>query len=210
MAFSGPEASSGEDRFSRCLEAARAGSPEALGALLEMFRPYLLHLGNQQLDVDLQAKVGASDLVQETFLEAQRSFSGFRGLSEAELVAWLRQILINNFANLRRHYRDTDKREVQREVGLPNPPAADQIEDLAVLDSPSSQARARERDEALHRALQLLPERSRLVIQWRSYERLSFEEVGTRIGRSADAARKLWIRAIERLQQLLERRDETL
>ena len=116
MAFSGPEPYSGKGEFSRCLEAA-AGSPEALGSLLEMCRPYLLGVGNQQLEMDLQAKAGASDLVQETFLEAQRDFRGFHGGNEAELLAWLRQILLNNFANLRRHYRDTDKRDLQARSG---------------------------------------------------------------------------------------------
>jgi len=200
MAFS----CSGEAEFSRCLEAARAGSPEALGRLLEMCRPYLLGVGNQQLEMDLQAKAGASDLVQETFLEAQRGFSGFHGANETELLAWLRQILLNNFANLRRHYRDTDKRELRREVAL-NDPAADN--QLAVGDSPSSHAQAQERDAALHRALQQLPEQSRLVIQWRNYERCSFEDIGKRLGRSPEAARKLWVRAIEQLQKILEPGD---
>jgi RNA polymerase sigma-70 factor (ECF subfamily) len=199
MAFS----SSGEAEFSRCLEAARAGSPEALGRLLEMCRPYLLGVGNQQLEMDLQAKAGASDLVQETFLEAQRGFSGFHGANETELLAWLRQILLNNFANLRRHYRDTDKRELRREVALDGP--ADN--QLAVGDSPSNRAQADERDAALHRALQQLPEQSRLVIQWRNYERCSFEDIGKRLGRSTDAARKLWVRAIEQLQRILEPGD---
>ena len=200
MAFS----CSGEAEFSRCLEAARAGSPEALGRLLEMCRPYLLGVGNQQLEMDLQAKAGASDLVQETFLEAQRGFSGFHGANETELLAWLRQILLNNFANLRRHYRDTDKRELRREVAL-NDPAADN--QLAVGDSPSNHAQAQERDAALHRALQQLPEQSRLVIQWRNYERCSFEDIGKRLGRSPEAARKLWVRAIEQLQKILEPGD---
>jgi RNA polymerase sigma-70 factor (ECF subfamily) len=199
MAFS----SSGEAEFSRCLEAARAGSPEALGRLLEMCRPYLLGVGNQQLEMDLQAKAGASDLVQETFLEAQRGFSGFHGANETELLAWLRQILLNNFANLRRHYRDTDKRELRREVALDGP--ADN--QLAVGDSPSNRAQADDRDAALHRALQQLPEQSRLVIQWRNYERCSFEDIGKRLGRSTDAARKLWVRAIEQLQRILEPGD---
>ena len=63
------------------------------------------------------AKGGASDLVQETFLEAQRDFPRFQGTSEAELLGWLRQMLLNNVANFTRHYRIT-KREVGREVAI--------------------------------------------------------------------------------------------
>src|SRR5262245_58767873 len=99
-------------------DAARAGSREALGKLLESCRGYLLILANGELDADLQAKEGASDRVQETFLEAQRDFGQFQGRSEAELLAWLRRLLLNNIANFTRRYRITGKRSVEREVAL--------------------------------------------------------------------------------------------
>ena len=67
------------------IEAAQHGSPEALGQVLEYCRRYLLAVAHEQFDTDLQAKVGVSDLVQDTFLEAQRDFGQFRGRSEAEL-----------------------------------------------------------------------------------------------------------------------------
>src|SRR5438105_1940581 len=100
------------------LDAARSGSREALGQLLESCRGYLLMVAKGELDRDLQAKEGASDLVQETFLEAQRDFVQFQGASEAELLAWLRRLLLNNVANFTRRYRTTGKRSVEREVVL--------------------------------------------------------------------------------------------
>src|SRR5437588_9890039 len=103
---------------SRYLPAARAGSSEALGQALEMCRNYLLLVAGQELDPELCAKGGASDLVQETFLEAQRDFAQFRGSSEAELLGWLRQSLLHNIANFKRRYRGTGKRAVGREVAL--------------------------------------------------------------------------------------------
>src|SRR5437762_14358353 len=101
------------------LSSARNGSPDALGVALESCRAYLLLVANQELDSGLQAKGGASDLVQETFLEAHRDFPGFEGSSADELRGWLRKILLHNLANFARHYRDTDKRKLAREVGLP-------------------------------------------------------------------------------------------
>src|SRR4051794_37421346 len=89
------------------LPGARAGAPEALGQLLEAWRGYLLVVAQRELDPDLRAKGGASDLVQETFLEAQRDFPRFHGDSEAELLAWLRRLLLNNVANFTRSYRGT-------------------------------------------------------------------------------------------------------
>src|SRR5262245_17814694 len=88
------------------LREARAGSPRALGQLLEAFRPYLLTIAREEMDSVLLPKAGASDLVQETFLEAQRDLGVFRGQSEPELLAWLRQILLHNLANFGRHYQD--------------------------------------------------------------------------------------------------------
>ena len=57
-------------------------------------------------------------MVQETFLEAQRDFGRFRGTTDGELRAWLRQLLLHNLANFARSYRGTEKRQVEREVHL--------------------------------------------------------------------------------------------
>src|SRR5437764_11715348 len=105
--------------INRQLEAARTGSREALGRVLDSYRAYLLLIADRELDPKLQAKGGASDLVQETFLEAQRDFNGFQGSSDGELRAWLRQLLLHNLANWARRYRDAAKRQLDREVGLP-------------------------------------------------------------------------------------------
>src|SRR5262249_9076640 len=140
------------------ITAARNGSSEALGWLLEVCRPYLLLLANRHIQPDLKVKVGASDLVQETFLEAQRDFAGFRGGSEAELLAWLRQILVNNAAGFTRQFRDTRKRELDREVSLSATPLTNLLQNVQdVGKSPSAQALAREEDLALHQALDQLP-----------------------------------------------------
>src|SRR5262245_4961414 len=100
------------------LAAARSGSREALGQALEACRGYLHLLAERELDPDLRAKGSASDLVQETFLEAQKDFRQFHGNSEEELRAWLRQLLLNNLANFTRRYRTTAKRAVGREMRI--------------------------------------------------------------------------------------------
>jgi len=84
------------DEFAGWLTAARAGSSVALGRILEACRGYLLLVAEQDLDQDLRAKGGASDLVQQTFLEAHGAFGQFRGGSEDEVLAWLRHLLRNN------------------------------------------------------------------------------------------------------------------
>jgi RNA polymerase sigma-70 factor, ECF subfamily len=189
------------------LPAARAGSREALGQLFEACRAYLLRIANEGVAADVQAKGGASDLVQETFLEAQRDFARFQGDTEAELLAWLRCLLLNNVANFARHYRATGKRQVGREVPLERSDSSQAGEPTFVADtpSPSMAAMAHEKAEAVARALERLPEDYRRVITLRNQERREFDEIGRLMERSADAARRLWSRAIERLQQELEK-----
>jgi RNA polymerase sigma-70 factor (ECF subfamily) len=192
------------------LNAARQGNKEALGQMLQTYRQYLLLVANQELDLELRGKVGASDLVQDTFLEAQRDFGQFHGTSEAELLAWLRCLLYHNVANTTRRYRNVGKRNLQREVPLAEVPAVDLLRALSDrTDTPRSHAIAREQDQALSRALAQLPEPGRQVIRWRNYDCCSFEEIGRHLGRSAEAARKVWVRALEQLQQLLESSNGT-
>jgi RNA polymerase sigma-70 factor (ECF subfamily) len=192
------------------IDAARLGSLDALGRLLETCRPYLLLMGNQTLPSALRPKLGASDLVQETLMNAQRGFQAFRGRTEAELLAWLKQILFHQTANTSRHYGAAQKRAIGREVRLEEDRVRASRCDLAASDpSPSQQAQARERDEALERALGQLPTDYFEAIRLRQQESCSFEEIGRRMKRSPEAARKLWTRAILQLRELLEPADES-
>ena len=64
---------------------------------------------------------------------------------------------------------------------------------------------AHEKAEAVARALERLPEDYRRVITLRNQERRDFDEIGRLMNRSTDAARRLWSRAIERLERELAR-----
>src|SRR5206468_4123754 len=100
----------------------RRGSTDAFGQALEGCRQYLLLVANEQLGPDLRDKVGPSDLVQETFLDAQRGLRHFHGHTEQELLAWLHRILLNNLADACRRYRGAGKRDVAREIALADAP----------------------------------------------------------------------------------------
>jgi RNA polymerase sigma-70 factor (ECF subfamily) len=192
-----------EDSADAWLSAARAGSPEALGQVLEGFRGYLLLIAQQEMDPQLQAKGGASDLVQETLVDAVGDFHRFNGTSEGALRAWLRQMLLHNVADFGRHYRDTDKRRVDREVHLEagdsTVPPGDQL--VADTLSPSRQAMADEQAQAIQRALERLPEDYRIVVRLRYQENQSFDEIARGMHLTPNAARKLWMRAVKRLRQ---------
>ncbi|MDB5386008.1 MAG: sigW 16 [Planctomycetaceae bacterium] len=183
----------------------RGRTRDALGEALEACRAYLLAVADRELDEDLRNKGGASDIVQETFLEAHRDIAQFQGSSDDELRAWLRRLLLNNVSNFRRHYRDTDKRATGREVPVNSFGSSGDWRDALAADSltPSMHLMNQERDIALERAIQRLPEDYREIILHRYRDELPFEEIAIRMNRSNDAVRKLWCRAIERLEQEL-------
>jgi RNA polymerase sigma-70 factor (ECF subfamily) len=189
------------DAVRALLTAARAGDAQALGALLEQFRSYLLTVANGEWADPLHAKLGPSDVVQDTFLEAYRLFERFGGAQAEELRAWLRAILLNKLADARARFLATQKRAPQREQALDS----ERSPDLAGAGStPSSQASKREQTAALLHALERLPEPYRQVVAWRQWDDLPFAEIGRRLGRSEGAARMLYVRALERLGGLLE------
>jgi RNA polymerase sigma-70 factor (ECF subfamily) len=194
------------DAADQQLRAARDGAVSALGRVLDGCRQYLLLVAHERLAPDLRDKVAASDLVQDTFLDAHRAFGRFRGATRDDLLAWLRRILLNNLADARRRYRGAGKRDLAREVALVDAPPDLLRPGLARgTDPPDARLAAREQAEAVRRALGQLPEAGRRAIEWRNYELCSFAEIGRRLGKSEEAARKVWARAVEQLHDILER-----
>jgi RNA polymerase sigma-70 factor (ECF subfamily) len=187
------------------LSAARAGSREALGRALDGTRHYLLGIAERELDADLRAKGGASDLVQDTFIDAQQLFARFEGTTEAEWLAWLRRLLLYNLAGFARRYR-AGKRDAAREAALGGAGSSAGWGSRLAAEggTPSAPVRDAEEAAALDLAMAKLPEDYRQVLRWRYQDDLSFEEIGSRMGRTANAARKLWVRAVHQLQQELK------
>lgn len=196
--------------FADLIRDARNGSSQSLGRLFEACRAYLLMVADRHLRPDLAGKVAPSDMVQETFLDAQRDFARFHGSREDELLAWLGCILKHNIANATRRFAATGKRAVWREQPLDG--AERGLAEASRRDSPRSphgQAVAREEQTALDRAIAELPTQMQRVIHLRYRHGLSFASVGAALNCSADAARKLWARAVLTLRTNL-RSDQDL
>ena len=198
---------SNDSKPQRYLELARGGNRTALGDLLALYTGYLKLLARVHIGRRLQGKADASDLVQDTFLQVHRHFALFRGTTEAEFVAWLRQILATQLALLVRRFLGTKGRDVRLERQL----ALEIDHTSRVLDqnlmvqgsTPSGHAACREQSVLLVEALYRLPEHYREVIVLRHLEDLPFAEVARHMGRSEDSVQKLWLRALASLRQAL-------
>jgi RNA polymerase sigma-70 factor (ECF subfamily) len=190
------------------LHRARAGDVPAVGRLLELYRAYLAVLARVQIGKRLQGKVDASDLVQEAFLGACRDFPQFRGTTEREFLAWLRQILASLLANLVRHYQGTQRRDVrlERQLALELDQSSQALDRglIASQSSPSHQAARREQAVVLAEALGRLPDDWRELLTLRHLEGLSFPEVAQRLGRSVSSVKRMWPLALEGLRRVLE------
>lgn len=206
----GPISSAGPDQL---LAQVRQGAAGGLGKLLNSYRNYLELLAKTQIDEKLRARISPSDLVQETMLGACRDFEQFQGQNERQLLAWLRQILINRLHVFVQQHVQAKKRDVRREISIERVGAAlarstQQLQAGKLLadvgPSPSADVLRRENAVLLANHLAKMTPRYREVIELRNLRGMSFEEVADKMGRSTGAVRMLWLRAIRQLRKQME------
>lgn len=191
------------------LTRAKRGINEDLGELLQLYRNYLTVLATTQINGRLRKRTSPSDIVQETMLAAHRDFAKFKGTSERELLAWLRQVLLNTVGHAVEKHLKAARRDVRREVSFEqmNVGVDQSAANLANLfadpgPSPSEPARRREAAVAVADQLAKLRPHYRDVIVLRNLQSLPFEEVAERMNRSPGAVRMLWLRAMEKLKEI--------
>lgn len=189
--------------FEELIEQARKGDAESVGELVRRWRKYLLLIANENLEQDLQAKIAPSDIVQQSLIDVQQHIADFRGSSEAEFQSWVRSILKNNVHAARRKYKSSQQRDLKREVAIDDPaghmgPLADRGE------TPRTAALRTERRRILASAMDQLPDHYQQVIQLRNHDEMTFVQIAESIGGTEDTARKLWSRAILRLQKVID------
>jgi RNA polymerase sigma-70 factor (ECF subfamily) len=180
---------------------------------VERFRTYLLVLARIQLGGQSGPRLDASDVVQQTLLDAHRQREQFRGQTAAEMAGWLRQMLACNLADALRA-ATRDKRDVRRERPLEAALAdsSARMERFLAADhsSPSQQAAANEDVLRLADALSSLPEAQREAIVLHYWQDLPVAEVAERLGRTGRtpaAVAGLLQRGLKTLRTLLQREE---
>ena len=198
-----------EEAYASLADSARSGDEAARREMIATCRQYLLFIANQELDPNLRVKCGASDVVQNAMVQAVAKYDQFEGQNKAALLGWLRRILLNEIGAVRRQFLDAEKRDIRRENERMDVPNSDG-EHLEVMDpetTPATEAGLREERARLQLALATLSADHQRVLQLRNWDRLPFAEIAVSMGRSEDAAKKLWARALEILKTALDRND---
>ena len=186
---------------------ARSGSDGAMAALLDYYRPYLQVLARLRDKRQMQAKFDDSDLVQETLVRVHQDLTQFRGVTEAEFVAWLRKIMAAINGKQVRHYL-AQKRNVTVEQQLEDE-FANSSQMLgqvyaSPIASPSEHAVQRERAVILSQALMKLSPDYRESLILHRFHGLTSKEVAERMGRSEDSVQKLLARGLVQLRHLMK------
>ncbi len=184
------------------LDEALAGNADALGELLEHYRAYLTVLAQRYLDSRLRGRLDAADVVQVTFLEAQRDLPAFRGHHLEELLGWLRHILRNNVSSAHQKHIYTQKRSAGREVSNSPTDSRPALTDLAPSETTSPSQRMM-RDEAavyLANCLEELPETQREALRLRYVEGCSLKQISAAMDKSEMAVAGLLKRGLQALR----------
>lgn len=190
------------------IDLARAGNEDARNRLFQKCRSYLNLLAQMEVGSKLRVKADTSDLVQNTLMDAYRGLDNFRGQTQQEWLGWLKQILKRNMIDLIRHYRQAEKRRLDKEVPLEHRQYDRSTiigyEPTAEAPTPSKAVVALEDELLLAEAISGLSEDHRDVIVLRNLQRLPFEEVAKEMNRSRPAVQMLWLRAVRKLGEVMK------
>jgi RNA polymerase sigma-70 factor (ECF subfamily) len=173
---------------------------------LDRYGDYLRLLARLQLNPRLQAKLDASDVVQQTLLQAHEHREQFRGRSEAELIGWLRTILANTLAGAVRRF-GAEARDLGREQSLEHSLAESsaRLEGwlAAEQSSPSERVMRHEELVRLAGAIAQLPDEQRHVIELHHLKGLPIADVAESLQRTKPAVMGLLFRGLKKLRSLL-------
>lgn len=188
------------EKGSRLILDARAGSTEALNAVFERHADRLLALVRLRLGPQLRRRLEAQDIVQATLLKAFLGIHRFEGSDSGSLMAWLAAIAVDEIRDQTK-FHGREKRDLSRDTSIDDETSllADEI------TSQVSRLQLRDDSRLLERVLEELEDDHREVILLRSFEELTFPEIAERMGRSPDACRMLYGRAMFAVTERMKR-----
>lgn len=195
-----------EEHAKLLVEAALSGDEASVAELFELYRPRLKRLVLLRMHPRLQARIDASDVVQDTYLELSRRLSEYGQSHEIPFYLWLRMLAGKQLTHLHRKHLKAEMRTAFREVNLNVMP----VPDASVMNLASHLAgeftsvdRGLIRDELYLKLLETLndmQDSDREIVAMRNFEELSTEEIATVLGLTRSGVLKRYTRAIRRLR----------
>jgi RNA polymerase sigma-70 factor (ECF subfamily) len=197
--------SNGDDWLRR----ARDGDPQALAELFAHYRDRLRRMVRLRLDRRLYGRLDPSDVLQEAYLDLARRFPEYARDPAVPFYLWLRALTGQRLIDLHRYHLGAKMRDAGLEVSLyrgalPQASSVSLAQHLlGRLTSPSRAAIRAETQICVQEALNSMDPLDREVLTLRHFEMLSNDETAQVLGISKKAASKRFLRALERLQDIL-------
>jgi RNA polymerase sigma-70 factor (ECF subfamily) len=206
MSDATPENPSGVGRL---LDRAAAGDPEAWRALFDRDRPRLRRMVALRLDRRLQGRVDPSDVLQDAHIEAMTRLPEYLRQPDLPFFLWLRLLVGQRLTLLHRRHLRAQARDAGREIGLYHgalpeaTSAALAARLLGHLTQPSEAAVLAERKIRIQTALNAMDPLDREILALRHFEQVSNGEAARALGLSKSTASKRYVRALQRLKEIL-------
>lgn len=191
------------------LKRAVSGDQASMGLLFDRHRDRLRRMVTLRLDQRLQGRIDASDVIQEAFLDAAAGLAGYMQNPVLPFYLWLRFLTGIRLAKLHRHHLKTQMRDAAREISiyrgaLPETSSAALAAQLMGHEThPSEAAMRAELRLRLQDAFNSMDPLDREVLALRHFEQLSSAEAAQVLGIKAPAERQRYVRALERLREIL-------
>ena len=185
-----------------------------LGEIFEAEKPRLLRTINLRMHPKVRTRVGASDVVQDAFVEIMKSVDGYVADPRMPFFLWMRRIVGQRLMKAHRFHLDAQRRDARQEERverkMPDASTFAMVDFLADHQpSPLSAVAAGEARARLVDLLEDMSETDREVLAMRHFEQMSNEEVAAELGLGKHAASKRYIRALQRLKALVENEEQS-
>jgi RNA polymerase sigma-70 factor, ECF subfamily len=191
------------------IEQLRRGDRQALAALFDRYRDRLRRMVELRIDARVRARLDASDVLQEAFLDVARDLDAYLADPKLPPLLWLRLHVGRRLTTLHRQHLGTKMRDAGMEISLYRdalPEASSAALASMLLGKHTSPTQAALRAERLLRvqeALNTLDPIDREVLALRHFEQLSRSETAEVLGISQEAGAKRYFRALKRLKDVL-------
>ncbi len=174
------------------VHAAKSGHGPSLEELLQRYGPRLMARVRILMGPRARELAEASDFLQSVFVEVIGNLARFEVRDENGFLRWVTQIARNKIRSGVRKKRERAFAQFATAI-LP----------AANSSTPSTEISRMEQAQQLVEALEQLPHEQQLVIELRHFERMSFNEIGERLGKTQNAVQLSHTRALMRLGRML-------